>query len=286
MAPPAKPGTIRDQLLSARSTLEQAGVGNGWLDAEVLLAHVVGRGRSWLHAHPEQPVPPPQRRRFEQLVQRRAARVPAAYLTREREFYGHRIGVSRAVLVPRPETELLVDVAINWLTRHPQARRVIDLGTGSGAVAIALARAMRSIRVTAIDLSAGALRVAARNIADHRLLSRIALRQADLLHGAPRADLIAANLPYLSPASRRQGGPELAYEPALALDGGRDGLQLIRRAIEESPGILRQPGCLLLECDPRQTARVAELARRNWASAAIAVHKDLADRERLVAIEI
>jgi release factor glutamine methyltransferase len=286
MARLAKPGTIRNELLAARSVLDEAGVANGWLDAEVLLAHVLRRDRAWLHGHPEQRLTPVQARRFQKLVGKRAARVPVAYLTGEREFYGHRIAVSTAVLVPRPETELLVDLAIQWLRDHPEARRVVDLGTGSGAVAIAIARAVPSVRVTAIDVSAGALRVAAKNIADYRLVSRIDLRRGNLLEVAPHADLIAANLPYVSATRLRHGGPELAYEPIVALDGGRDGLDLIRRTIAQSPATLRRPGSLLFECDPPQTGPIAEVARGVWAAATVTIHKDLAGRERVVGIAI
>ena len=160
MARPGKRGTVRNQLIEARSALKQARIFSGWLDAEVVLAHVLRQERSWLHAHPEQPLTATQRRRFHDLISRRAAFAPVAYLTGEREVYGHTIHVSPSVLIPRPETELLVERAIAWLRDHSNARHIIDVGTGSGAIAIALAKAVRSIRVTAIDSDPRAVRVA------------------------------------------------------------------------------------------------------------------------------
>jgi release factor glutamine methyltransferase len=286
MARPGKRGTVRNSLIDARSTLKDARIWSGWLDAEVLLAHVLQQERAWLHAHPERPLTATQRRRFRDLISRRAAYEPVAYLTGEREFYGHAIRVSPAVLIPRPDTEILVELAVEWLRDHPQARRVIDLGTGSGAIAIAIAKAVPSIRVTAIDLDARTVRVAEANVAEHRLVSRVTVRRRNLLQGTPAADLIAANLPYLSAARRRTGGPELAYEPEAALDGGKDGLDLIRRAIEQAPAVIRPGGCLLFECDPLQARPIEQLARRTWPTVKVSVHKDLAGRERVVQLEV
>src|ERR671934_2065438 len=286
MARPGKRGTVRNSLIDARSTLKDARIWSGWLDAEVLLAHVLQQERAWLHAHPERPLTATERRRFRDLISRRAAYEPVAYLTGEREFYGHAIRVSPAVLIPRPDTEILVEQAVEWLRDHPQARRVIDLGTGSGAIAIAIAKAVPSIRVTAIDLDARTVRVAEANVAEHRLVSRVTVRRRNLLQGTPAADLIAANLPYLSAARRRTGGPELAYEPEAALDGGKDGLDLIRRAIEQAPAVIRPGGCLLFECDPLQARPIVQLARRTWPTVKVSVHKDLAGRERVVQLEV
>jgi release factor glutamine methyltransferase len=194
------------------------------------------------------------------------------------------LAVRPGVLIPRPETELLVELAIDWLRAHPQARRVIDLGTGSGAVAIALARAVPHIRIEARDVSARALRVAAENIARHRLRRRITTVKANLLRGASPADVILANLPYIPDALRRVRPKELDYEPALALDGGKDGLALIRIALAQAPAALRPGGLALFECDPAQVRRVVRLAQEHWPLAQITVHKDLAGLDRVVRI--
>jgi release factor glutamine methyltransferase len=286
MARPGKRGTIREQLSSARASLKASGNYDGWLDAEVLLAHVLNVERTWLHTHPERPLTAVERRRFRDLVERRIAHVPVAYLTGRKEFYGHRLRVSPAVLIPRPNTELLVDLAIEWLRARPSARRVIDLGTGSAAIAIAIARAVPSVRVSGIDVDQKALAVARENVAEHRLLSRIELRRGDLLRSVSPADLIVANLPYLSAARRRTALPELGYEPAWALAGGEDGLDAIRRAIQQAPAALRPGGCLIFECDPLQPHRIERLAKATWPTATVTVHKDLAERDRAVQIQL
>lgn len=286
MARPAKRGTIRDQLINARAAFRVSGNHDGWLDAEVLLAQVLQVERAWLHGHPERPLTAAQRQRFRRLVGRRIEHVPVAYLTGRKEFYGHELHVSPAVLIPRPESELLVDVSVEWLRDHPSARRVIDLGTGSGAIAIAIAKAVPSVKVVAIDVDQKALAVAAENLAALRLRSRIELRRGDLLRSAPATDLIAANLPYLSAARRRSAAPELSYEPKLALAAGEDGLDLIRRAIQQAPAVIRPHGCLLFECDPGQSQRIERLAKATWAAAAVTIHKDLAGRDRVVQIQL
>jgi release factor glutamine methyltransferase len=247
---------------------------------------VLDVSRERLHSHPEQRLTQPQRRRLRRLVTRRAERVPVPYLTGEREFYGHMLSVSPAVLIPRPESESLVELAIEWLNAHPGRRRVIDLGTGSGAVAIAVAKAVTQVRIVARDVSARALRVAAANIARHRLRRRITTVKADLLRGAGPADLILANLPYISEAQRRVRPKELEYEPALALDGGEDGLALIRTALSQAPAVVKPGGALLFEYDPAQTRRIVRLAQGQWPAADVSVHKDLAGRDRVVRIQL
>jgi release factor glutamine methyltransferase len=207
------------------------------------------------------------------------------YLVGEREFYGHMLKVTPAVLVPRPSSELLVELAIDWLKAHRAAHRVIDLGTGSGAVAISVAKAVPGVRIEARDVSARALRVAEENIARHRLRRRITTMRADLLRRAAPADVILANLPYIPEALRRVRPKELHYEPALALDGGKDGLDLIRIALAQAPAAVKPGGLVLFECDPAQTRRIVRLAQGLWPSAQISVHKDLAGLDRVVRIQ-
>jgi release factor glutamine methyltransferase len=285
MAPEPDRDTVKAQLARTRAALSSAGIAYGWLDAEVLLAHVLKISRERLHSHPERRLTAVQRQRLNRLTRRRAAREPVPYLVGEREFYGHMLTVAPGVLIPRPETELMVELAIDWLNAHPNARRVIDLGTGSGAVAIALARAVPHIRVEARDVSARALRIAAGNIARHRLRRRITTVKANLLRDAAPADVILANLPYIPDALRRVRPKELDYEPALALDGGKDGLDLIRAALAQAPKALRPGGLALFECDPAQVRRVVRLAQRQWPAAAISVHQDLAGLDRVVRIQ-
>ena len=276
---------VKAQLAKTRASLAAAGIPYPWLDAEILVAHVIHTSRERLHSHPEHALTAAQRARLQRLTSRRAARVPVPYLVGEREFYGHLLRVTPAVLIPRPESELLVELGIDWLRAHPAARRVIDLGTGSGAVAIAVAFAVPPVRVEARDVSARALRVAAANVARYRLRRRITIVKGDLLRGAGPADLILANLPYIPDALRRVRPKELHYEPALALDGGKDGLALIRTALAQTTTSVKPGGLLLFECDPAQTRRVVRLAQRHWPSAEVSVHRDLAGFNRVVRIQ-
>jgi release factor glutamine methyltransferase len=286
MAPPATDaGRVKAQLAKTRATLATAGIPLPWLDAEILVAHVINSSRERLHSHPERLLTVAQRARLRRLTSRRAARVPVPYLVGEREFYGHMFRVTPAVLIPRPSSELLVELAVGWLNAHPSARRVIDLGTGSGAVAISVAKAVPRVRIEARDVSARALRVAAENIAHHRLRRRIATVKGDLLRGAKPADVILANLPYIPEALRRVRPKELDYEPALALDGGKDGLTLIRRALAQAPAVAKPNGLVLFECDPAQTRRIVRLAQGHWPAAEVSVHKDLAGLDRVVRIQ-
>jgi release factor glutamine methyltransferase len=286
MAPPATDaGRVKAQLAKARATLTTAGIPLPWLDAEILLAHVVQSSRERLHSHPDRLLTVAQRAQLRRLTSRRAARVPVPYLVGEREFFGHMFRVTPAVLIPRPSSELLVELAIDWLKAHPSARRVIDLGTGSAAVAISVAKAVPQVRIEARDVSARALRVAADNIAHHRLRRRITTVKANLLRGAKPADVILANLPYIPDALRRIRPKELDYEPALALDGGKDGLDLIRTALAQAPAAVKPGGLVLFECDPAQTRRIVRLAHGHWPAAEVTVHKDLAGQDRVVRIQ-
>ncbi len=286
MAPRATDGgRVKAQLAKARATLATAGIPLPWLDAEILVAHVLQSSRERLHSHPDRQLTVAQRARLRRLTTRRAARVPVPYLVGEREFYGHMFRVTPAVLIPRPSSELLVELAIDWLKTNPQARRVIDLGTGSGAVAISVAKAAPQVRIEARDVSARALRVAAENVAQYRLRRRITTVKGDLLRGAAPADLIMANLPYIPEALRRIRPKELEYEPALALDGGKDGLSLIRTALAQAPAAVNAGGLVLFECDPAQVRRIVRLAQGHWPSAQVSVHKDLAGLDRVVRIQ-
>jgi len=286
MAPPATDASrVKAQLAKTRATLTAAGIPLPWLDAEILVAHVLKSSRERLHSHPDRQLTVAQRARLRRLTSRRAARVPLPYLVGEREFFGHMFRVTPAVLIPRPSSELLVELAIDWLTTHPNARRVIDLGTGSGAVAISVAEAVPQVRIEARDVSAPALRVANQNIAHYRLRRRITTVKANLLRGAAPADVILANLPYIPEALRRIRPKELEYEPALALDGGKDGLALIRAALSQAPAAVKPGGLLLFECDPAQTRRIVRLAQGQWTAATTSVHRDLAGLNRVVRIQ-
>jgi release factor glutamine methyltransferase len=250
------------------------------LDAQVLLAEVLARRREQLIANPDQGVSPAQRARFLHQMAERARGLPVAYLTGHREFWSLDLEVNRSTLIPRPETELLVEQCLaamrTWGLRH-----VLDLGTGSGAVALALGSETPQARIVATDRCAAAVRVAMGNAVRH------ALENVRFLVGdwyAPLAggcfDLITCNPPYVANSDPSLQRPEMRFEPRLALLGGADGLAAIRCVIAGAPMYLRRGGRLILEHGHDQGPRVRELfARHGFAE--IASVRDLADRERV-----
>ncbi|NUQ38718.1 MAG: peptide chain release factor N(5)-glutamine methyltransferase [Caldilineales bacterium] len=269
--------------------LAAAGVDTPRLDAELLLAHILGRSRAGLLAHPEQILTPGQLARLHDLAARRAARQPLAYLTGSRWFFGREFAVTPAVLIPRPETELLVELALPWLAARGQTgASVVDVGVGSGAIIISLAAAaVGRFDFHACDLSPAALAVAQANAARHGVGDRIHFHQGDLLAPLPGpVDLILANLPYVGEDERESLMPEVReHEPALALFSGPHGLHLIQRLLAQAPAYLRAGGCLLLEIGSGQAAAVAELAGAAFPAAQITCHPDLAGHDRVLHIQ-
>lgn len=278
--------TVEAQLHAASGRLRAARLPTPALDAEVLLGHVLGVCREAFFTHPERRLNLAQQRRYTRLVDRRVARVPVAYLTGVREFFGHPLRVTPRVLIPRPETEILVERAILFLRSHPKKRDVIDLGTGSGAIAVAVARAAPHARIQALDISRAALLVASRNARALKIVRQVVFRQSDLLARARPADLILANLPYLSASRRRTMPEDVRHEPLAALNGGQDGLSLIRRALRQAPSVVRPGGCLLFECDPLQARRLESLALETWPQAIVQTVRDLAGRPRVVEVHV
>lgn len=247
----------------------------------MLLGFVLGAGKEDLYAHPEPSVSPEALARYETLVARRARGEPVAYLRGLKEFYGLELAVDPRVLIPRPESELLVEEAARRVASHP-APLVCELGTGSGAIAIALAVSIRRARIIASDSSAEAVDVARRNARRHRVTDRIAFRVGDLFDPVPeRLDALVANLPYLTTAQVDAcDGTSLAFEPRAALDGGLDGLDVIRRAARDLPAHLSEDGSALFECAPTQTPAVAAVLGRVLGR--VEIVRDLAGDERVV----
>ncbi|MBP8948789.1 MAG: peptide chain release factor N(5)-glutamine methyltransferase [Candidatus Promineofilum sp.] len=275
--------TIRQAWRDGRAQLHRSP--SPALDARLLLAHALGRDHAYLVAHDDELLSAEQAAAFAQLLARAAADEPIPYLTGRAPFYGQEFAVAPAVLIPRPETEQLVEVAIGWARRRGRLR-VADVGTGSGCIAVTLARHLPAAEVAAVDVSAAALAVARSN-AERLAPGRVALVRGDLLAAfGPGLDLIAANLPYVT----RQEWTALAdgvksYEPALALDGGTDGLDAIRALLPQAAERLRPGGLVLLEIGWRQGEAAAALARAAFPAARIAVRPDFAGHDRLVVIE-
>ena len=275
--------TIRQAWRDGRAQLHRSP--SPALDARLLLAHGLGRDHAYLVAHDDEPLTTVQAVTYGQLLARAVADEPIPYLIGHAPFYGQEFAVSPAVLIPRPETEQLVETAIGW-ARGRGALRVADVGTGSGCIAVTLARHLPAADVVAVDVSAAALAVARAN-ASRLAPGRVALMRGDLLAAfGPGLDLIAANLPYVG----RQEWTALpdgvkSYEPALALDGGTDGLDAIRALLPQAAERLRPGGLVLLEIGWRQGEAAAALARAAFPAAGVAVRPDFAGHDRLVVIE-
>jgi release factor glutamine methyltransferase len=248
------------------------------LDAELLLAHALGTERMQLYLRFDEPVDAERREQFRELVRLRAReRVPVAYLTRVREFWSRPFEVSEATLIPRPETELLVETAVRL-----QPRRLADIGTGCGAVAASVALELPEVRTVAVDASPEALAVARRNLERLGVADRTRLVRGDGLEALRGGlDVIASNPPYIPSEELASLPPEVRHEPRLALDGGADGLGLLRRLIEGAPARLARPGHLVVEVGCGQAPHVAALMREAGA-ANVEIAKDLAGVERVV----
>jgi release factor glutamine methyltransferase len=254
--------TIGNWLTQAAGELERAGTGSEHLDAELILGHILNRERAWLKAHTTDTLTHQQSTDASRLITRRAAREPLVHLTGTREFYGLDLHITPDVLTPRVETEQMVALAIK---HTPQNGRLIDIGTGSGAIAIAIAKHRPDLHITATDISDRELIVARRNATTHKV--NIDFIISNLWSQIPNSDLeqklfdtVVTNLPYLEDAADLM--PEVRREPAVALFGGPDGLSLYRRFLQDLPRHLAPGGHLFTECDPWQhEALIAEAAK-------------------------
>jgi release factor glutamine methyltransferase len=284
-------------LAQATTRLANEGVESPQLDAELLLAHVLGVNRAAVLARPEQQLTPKQLTRYRDLVARRGGREPLAYIVGHREFFGLDLNVDPRVLIPRPETELLVEHALDIAhhTAAPPAEAqsaaplsIADVGAGSGAIAVTLAVHLPGATVYALDHSADALDVVAENARRHRVIARVHCLHSDLLFALPSpVDLITANLPYVTSDEWRELAPEIRYhEPRSALDGGRDGLAPIGRLLATAGPYLRPAGAILLEIGAGQGGAVTTLARECIPQARVQLVQDYAGLDRLVIVEI
>ena len=269
-------------LKEAESQLDMKGVPTPALDAQVLLAHCIGRDRSFLHAHPEREFSDAEARRFRLLIARRMNREPVAYITGMKEFWSLPIAVNRNVLIPRPDTEIVVEAALNLFERLEKTR-ILEIGTGSGAISITMATEREKAIITATDYSREALAVAVRNALNNGAEQRITFLQGDLFTPVTgRYDIIVSNPPYISEGDFDLLEPEVReHEPRAALIAGPDGTEFHRRLVEGAPDFLADGGWLVMELGVGQKKALEKMMHENG-YCDIVFDRDYAGIERVV----
>jgi release factor glutamine methyltransferase len=278
---------LRTVIQDTHQKLEAAGIPDARLEAEVLVMNVMRLARQSIFSEQETDVSGQQQVALDSLLERRFNREPLAYIMGQREFYGINVIVTPAVLIPRPETEGLVEHALFMALMGMESTdlTIADVGTGSGAIAINLAIHLPAARIFAVDVADAVLDVAAYNVRVHGVGDRVTLAMGDLLEAVPEAvDLVVANLPYIPTGRIPTLQPEVQKEPALALDGGPDGLDLVRRLLSQAESKLKDHGIILLELDPDQIPVVQELALKHFPGGSTSVEQDLARQDRILTI--
>jgi release factor glutamine methyltransferase len=297
---PTAGASARSLVLTATERLRSAGSPSPRLDAELLVAHAFGRDRTWVHAHPEASLDEPKARRLDEWLSRRSTGEPIAYIRGFKEWFSLRIATDSRALIPRPETELLAEAAIEEiagrLVRDDAPMSVWEVATGSGALALAVALRFRAalvlgrIRLAASDISAEALELASENLAANGVAGLVTLGCGDLLEPAVLPapllpDVVIANLPYVTSAEVDEGAGSLRFEPRAATDGGADGMDVIRRLLEQLPTRLAPGGVALLEVGDGQAEVIRQLLPDLPMPAEMATLADLADIQRVVRID-
>jgi release factor glutamine methyltransferase len=274
--------TVGEVLLKARSQLAD-GLESPGAAAQTLLTEVLGADRAYILAHPEQALTEEQAAAYDSLIARAAAGEPLPYILGRRPFWDRDLLVTPDVLIPRPETEHLLEQALRFSEARPSGV-AIDVGTGSGALAVTFAAHRPDWHVYAVDVSPTALDVARRNADLHGVSARVTFKPGDLLSGiSQQFDLMMANLPYI-PSARLPSLAVSRSEPLLALDGGADGLDLIRRLLAQAPSLLKPGALMLLEIDYTQSRAVCALAEALMPGSQVDALNDLAGLDRIVRI--
>jgi release factor glutamine methyltransferase len=282
--------TLKQALGSARGLLAANGIADAALESELLLRHALKVSRVQLYQNLNQELRPEQEADFWQIIKRRLSHEPTAYITGHTEFYGLDFYVDQRALIPRPESELLVEEALKFTGEHPARENLLiaEVGTGSGAIAVTLALNLPQSKIYAIDVSTGALEVAAINCQKYRVENRVQLISGDLLEPLSEpVDLIVANLPYIRDSEIEELSPEIKFfEPRIALAGGEDGLDKIRQLCRQTVNRLRRGGCLLIEIGLEQGEHVTTYLRNLFPSARVEVMPDLSGIDRVVCLRL
>jgi len=279
---------LKEALNVASEELMKTGSLDAKLEAEVLLRHVLKIDRAAMFRDLDEDITMEDSSNIASLVKRRIKREPLAYITGVKEFYGLPFVVSEDVLIPRQETELLVDTAIvQAKSLGKNEISIVDVGTGSGAIAVSLALNIPTSSIIAVDISEAALAIADDNRRTHGLYSRVKLRRGNLLEPIiDKIDILVSNLPYIRSDRLTSLQEEVLKEPVVALDGGYDGLELIKRLLFQAVDKMSNPGVILFEIDSDQASEAVKLSQQFFPSAITTVLKDLSNNERAVLLEI
>ena len=266
--------------------LHKRGIPDSRLEAEVLLRHALRYDRARFYASLHEPVSAESLDLALRFTERRSNREPLAYITAHREFYGIDFNVGPGALIPRQETELLVDQALEFANERPDDIQIADVGSGSGAIAVAVAANLPSAHVYAIDCSPDALKIASINCRNHGVSDRITLLEGDLLTPLPKpVDLIVSNPPYIASHLLPALAPEVQREPKLALDGGKKGLEVISCLLRQASSSLNAGGRLIVEISPEQAQAVRDMTQKQFPTAHITAKSDLTGLARCVVVD-
>jgi len=279
--------TVSESLKSAKHILSAAGIDDATIEAELLLCHILGISKTQLYSEPKRVLTQGEINNLEGVIAHRFLHKPSAYILKCCQFYGVDFYIDNRTFIPRPETELLVEKAIEFAQQCSPSRKqltIADIGTGSGAIAISLALALPQAEIYATDISALALEVADVNCQRHKLDSQVELLEGDLLEPlAKPVDVIVANLPYIKDCELRTLSPEIInFEPMIALAGGEDGLDEIRQLLYHVLEKIRPKGCLLLEIGQDQAKAVTSLINSYLPQASIELIPDLSGIKRVI----
>jgi release factor glutamine methyltransferase len=281
--------TLTETLNSAAITLSTAGIANARLDAEVLLSHIIHRDRVWLITHRDDVLDDKDQRDFDEAIERRSKREPLQYIIGNQEFWGLEFKVTPDVLIPRPETELIIEAAIAMVQDRNKPVRIIDLCTGSGCIAVSLAKELANAHVIATDASEKALAVARENTRDHGVADRIRYLEGDLFEPLKeldirgQIDIIVSNPPYVRESDLAALQSEVKdYEPLMALVAGPEGTEIAQRIIRHATEYLKKNGALIMEMGLGQAGALTRMTEATGAYGKSEVLKDLAGIERVI----
>ncbi|MFN2341583.1 MAG: peptide chain release factor N(5)-glutamine methyltransferase, partial [Halanaerobium sp.] len=277
---------IKELLNRSDQFLAERGIESSRLDAEVLMADLLDMERINLYVKYDYPLKSTEIDSYRQMIKKRAQRIPVAYITEKKEFMSLEFEVTEGVLIPRPDTENLVEQVIEYCRQNElQQPQIIDVGTGSGAIAVSLAHYLAEAKVVGVDLSTQALKIAKQNMEKHELSQRLSILKSDLLKEFIKReirgiDIIVSNPPYISKSEMEELPPEVKKEPKTALEAGEDGLDYYRRLLPEAEKVLKNGGKIFLEIGYSQAEAVKNLFGENWSD--IEVKKDYSENDRIV----